>query len=62
MKMLETRQVIQRYLENNFGNEPDIEENKKFLRNYLQLLNKRYRGFRKLVISFYNLNTALSAF
>ena len=62
MKMLETRQVIQNNLENNFGNEPDIEENRKLLNNYLNLLNKRYQGFRAVVITFYNLQAAPPAF
>ena len=62
MKMLETRQVIQNNLENNFGNEPDIEENRKLLSNYLNLLNKRYQGFRAVVITFYNLQAAPPAF
>ena len=62
MKMLETRQVIQNNLENNFGNEPDIEENRKLLNNYLNLLNKRYQGFRTLVTKVYNLQAAPLAF
>ena len=62
MKMLETRQVIQNYLENNLCNEPDIEENNKIKSNYLQLLNKRYQKFRTVVITFYNLQAAPPAF
>ena len=62
LKMLETRQVIQNYIENNLCNEPDTDENYKIKNNYLQLLNKRYQGFRNIVIVFYNLQAAPPAF
>ena len=62
LKMLETRQVIQNYIENNLCNEPDTDENNRIKNNYLQLLNKRYQGFRKTVIIFYNLQAAPPAF
>ena len=62
MKMLETRQVVKEYLENNFGNEPDIDENKKILDNYLKLIEVRYQGFKKFIVKFYNLNAAPPAF
>jgi hypothetical protein len=61
MKMLETRQTIKNLLENNFG-EIDTDENKKILNNYLRLLNKRYEGFKVMVIKFYNLEAAPLAF
>ena len=62
MKMLETRQVIRDYLKDNFGNEPDNEENKKILYNYLNLIQKRYEGFKTFVVKFYNLDAAPPAF
>ena len=62
MKMLETRQVIEDYLKNNFGNEPDIEENERILNNYLNLVRKRYEGFKIFVKKFYNLDAAPPAF
>ena len=58
MKMLETRQMVKKYLENNFGNEPDNEENKKILNNYMKLIKERYEGFKKFVVKFYNLDAA----
>ena len=61
MKMLETKQTIKNLLENNFG-EIDTDENKKILNNYLRLLNKRYEGFKVMVIKFYNLEAAPLAF
>ena len=58
MKMLETRQMVKKFLENNFGNEPDNEENKKILNNYMKLIKERYEGFKKFVVKFYNLDAA----
>ena len=58
MKMLETRQVITKYLKNNYGNEPDNEENEKILNNYLNLVEERYKGFKTFVFKFYNLDAA----
>ena len=58
MKMLETRQVITKYLKNNFGNEPDNEENEKILNNYLKLVEERYKGFKTFISKFYNLDAA----
>ena len=62
MKMLETRQVVKEYLENNFGNEPDIDENKKILDNYLKLIEVRYQGFKKFIVKFYNLDASPPVF
>ena len=58
LKMLETRQVIREYLKNNFGSEPDSEENKEILNNYLKMLEQRYQGFKKFIVKFYNLGAA----
>ena len=58
LKMLETRQVIREYLKNNFGTEPDSEENKEILNNYLKMLEQRYQGFKKFIVKFYNLGAA----
>ena len=58
LKMLETRQVIREYLKNNYGTEPDSEENKEILNNYLKMLEQRYQGFKKFIIKFYNLGAA----
>ena len=58
MKLLETRQVVKDYLDNNFGNEPDIEKNKNLLNNYKKLMEERYNEFRKFIIIFYDLNAA----
>ena len=62
MKMLETRQVIEDNLKNNFGNEPDNEENKRILYNYLNLVKRRYEGFKTFVVRFYNLDAAPPVF
>ena len=58
LKMLETRQVIREYLKNNFGTEPDSDENKEILNNYLKMLEQRYQGFKKFIVKFYNLGAA----
>jgi uncharacterized protein YegL len=58
MKMLETRQVIGEYLKSNFGAEPDNEENERLFHNYMNLIEKRYEGFKKFIIKFYNLDAA----
>ena len=58
LKMLETRQVIREYLKNNFGSEPDSQENKEILNNYLKMLEQRYQGFKKFIVKFYNLGAA----
>ena len=58
VKMLETRQIIAKLLQNNFGNEPDNEENEKILNNYLKLVEERYKGFKTFVVKFYNLDAA----
>ena len=56
--MLETRQVIREYLKNNFGAEPDSDENKEILNNYLKMLEQRYQVFKKFIVKFYNLGAA----
>ena len=58
MKMLETRQVMTKYLKNNFGNGPVNEENEKILNNYLKLIEERYKGFKTFVFKFYNIDAA----
>ena len=58
LKLLETKQVVSVYLRNNFILEPDNQDTKQNLNNYLKLMEERYDGFKKIVFQFYNLNAA----
>ena len=58
LKLLETKQTVREYLNNNFILEPDNNETKKNLNNYLKLIEERYNGFKEIVYRFYNLNAA----
>jgi uncharacterized protein YegL len=58
LKLLETKQVVSEYLRNNFILEPDNQDTKQNLNNYLKLMEERYDGFKKIVFQFYNLNAA----
>ena len=58
LKLLETKQVVSEYLKNNFILEPDNQDTKQNLNNYLKLMEERYDGFKKIVFQFYNLNAA----
>ena len=62
MKLLETKQVVYEYLNNNFILEPNNEETKKNLENYLKLIEERYKGFKEVVFKFYNLFAAPIAY
>jgi len=53
---LETRQVVSDYLNNHFILEPNIEETKKILSNYLNLIEKRYIGFKDVISNFYKID------
>ena len=55
LKLLETKQVVREYLNSNFMLEPNNEETKKNLENYLKLIEERYKGFKDVVFKFYNL-------
>ena len=54
LKLLETKQVVSEYLKNNFVLEPDNQETKQNLNNYLKLIEERYEGFKKVIFGFYN--------
>ena len=58
LKLLETKQAIGEYLNKNFILEPNNQETKNNLKNYLQLIEERYKGFKKVVFQFYNLAAA----
>ena len=58
LKLLETKQVVREYLNNNFILEPNNEETKQNLENYLKLIEERYKGFKEVVFKFYNLFAA----
>ena len=58
LKLLETKQVVSEYLKNNFILEPDNNETKQNLNNYLKLIEERYDGFKRVIFQFYNLVAA----
>ena len=58
LKLLETKQTISEYLNNNFILEPNNKETKNNLKNYLKLIEERYNGFKTVVFKFYNLAPA----
>ena len=58
LKLLETKQTVREYLNNNFILEPDNNETKNNLNNYLKLIEERYNGFKEIIFKFYNLNAA----
>ena len=60
--LLETKQAVREYLNNNFVLEPDNEKTKENLRNYLKLIEERYNGFKEVVFKFYNLFAAPIAY
>ena len=58
LKLLETKQVVSEYLKRNFILEPENQETKQNLTNYLKLIEERYDGFKKVIFQFYNLLAA----
>ena len=58
LKLLETKQAVREYLNNNFILAPNNEEIKKNLKNYLKLIEERFNGFKEVVVKFYNLGAA----
>ena len=62
LKLLETKQVVREYLNNNFILEPDNQSTKNNLNNYLKLIEDRYDEYKKIVFSFYNLVPAPLAY
>ena len=58
IKLLETRQVVQDYLNTNFILEPNNQETKVNLSNYLNLIKERYTEFKNVIFHFYNLIAA----
>ena len=58
LKLLETRQVVQDYLNTNFILEPNNQETKDNLSNYLNLVKERYTEFKNVIFRFYNLFAA----
>ena len=58
LKLLETKQAVTEYLNNNFTLDPNNKETKKNLENYLKLIAERYKGFEDIVVEFYNLVAA----
>ena len=62
LKLLETKQVVREYLNNNFILEPNIQNTENNLKNYLKLIEDRYSEYKKVVFSFYNLVAAPLAY
>ena len=58
LKLLETKQVVQGYLNRNFILEPNNQETKDNLSNYLNLIQNRYTEFKNVIFQFYNLYAA----
>ena len=58
LKLLETKQVMKEYLNNNFIIEPNNQETIDNLNNYLEMIEERYSGYKKSIYSFYNLDSA----
>ena len=58
LKLLETKQVVKEYLNNNFIIEPSNQETIDNLNNYLEMIEERYSGYKKSIYSFYNLDSA----
>ena len=58
LKLLETKQVVREYLNNNFILEPDNQNTKNNFENYIKLIEDRYSEYKKVVFSFYNLDAA----
>ena len=58
MKLLETKQTVREYLNNNFVLNPDEKDTKDNLNNYLKLIEERYDGFKKIIFDFYNLSAS----
>ena len=58
LKLLETKQVVQGYLNKNFILEPNNQETRDNLSNYLNLIQNRYTEFKNVIFQFYNLYAA----
>ena len=62
LQLLETKQVVREYLNNNFILEPDNQSTKNNLENYLKLIEDRYSEYKNVIFSFYNLVAAPLAY
>jgi len=62
LKLLETKQVVREYLNNNFILEPNIQSTQNNLKNYLKLIEDKYTEYKNVVFSFYNLVAAPLAY
>ena len=62
LKLLETKQVVREYLNNNYILEPDNQRTLDNYNNYLKLIEDRYDEYRKVVVNFYNLVPAPLAY
>lgn len=58
LKLLETKQAVCDYLQNNFILEPNNNETNENLTNYLKLIDKRYLEHKNIIYKFYNLDSA----
>ena len=58
-KLLETKQVVREYLNNNFVLDPNNEETKTNLSNYLKLIEEKYKGFKEVIFKYYNLDAPI---
>lgn len=58
LKLIETKQVVREYLNNNFVLDPDIKETKDNLNNYLKLIEERYNWLKNKIYWFYDLIAA----
>ena len=62
LELLETRQAVCDYLQKNFVIEPDNNEMKENLNNYLKLIDQRYSEHKNVIYKFYNLVAAPFAY
>ena len=55
LELLETKQAVRDFLNNNFVIEPNKQEMKDNLSNYLKLIEDRYTGYKNIIYDFYGL-------
>ena len=52
---METKQAVRDFLNENFVIEPNNQETKDNLSNYLELIEDRYTGYKNIIYYFYEL-------
>ena len=55
LQLVETRQVVEDYLNKNFVLEPNNDKTKNNLKNYLNLIKERYEGYKRVIFAYYRL-------